>query len=155
MDLLERNPAAFTVDAALVIVDFLIRRGSYVATRGLLSISSHLMRVGVNEQAQTSATVWILPHSSLLGFAARFAKSDLKLPEALYETLSIYLLLTIGQKVAWNWPNIRSPPVLPQAAAAWRWRNPCPAGYPALDLVGRLKATMRHRLLDTMARLAL
>ncbi len=34
----------------------------------------------------------------LLGVAARLAKSDLKLPEALYETLSIYLLLAIGLK---------------------------------------------------------
>ena len=34
----------------------------------------------------------------LLGVAARLVKSDLRLPEALYETLSIYLLLAIGLK---------------------------------------------------------
>jgi uncharacterized protein len=34
----------------------------------------------------------------LLGVLARIAKSDLRLPEALYETLSIYLLLAIGLK---------------------------------------------------------
>jgi len=34
----------------------------------------------------------------LLGVAARLARSDLRLPEALYETLSIYLLLAIGLK---------------------------------------------------------
>jgi uncharacterized protein len=34
----------------------------------------------------------------LLGVLARLAKSDLRLPEALYETLSIYLLLAIGLK---------------------------------------------------------
>jgi hypothetical protein len=34
----------------------------------------------------------------LLGVFARLVKSDLKLPEALYETLSIYLLLAIGLK---------------------------------------------------------
>ncbi len=34
----------------------------------------------------------------LLGVAARIAKSDLRLPEALYETLSIFLLLAIGIK---------------------------------------------------------
>jgi len=34
----------------------------------------------------------------LLGVAARLAGSDLKLPEALYETLAIYLLLAIGLK---------------------------------------------------------
>lgn len=34
----------------------------------------------------------------LLGVLARIVKSDLRLPEALYETLSIYLLLAIGLK---------------------------------------------------------
>jgi len=34
----------------------------------------------------------------VLGVAARLLKSDLRLPEALYETLSIYLLLAIGLK---------------------------------------------------------
>lgn len=34
----------------------------------------------------------------LLGVTARLVKSDLRLPEALYETLSIYLLLAIGLK---------------------------------------------------------
>jgi hypothetical protein len=34
----------------------------------------------------------------LLGVLARVVKSDLRLPEALYETLSIYLLLAIGLK---------------------------------------------------------
>jgi hypothetical protein len=34
----------------------------------------------------------------VLGVAARLGKSDLRLPEALYETLSIYLLLAIGLK---------------------------------------------------------
>jgi len=34
----------------------------------------------------------------ILGVFARLVKSDLKLPEALYETLSIYLLLAIGLK---------------------------------------------------------
>jgi uncharacterized protein len=34
----------------------------------------------------------------LLGVAARLAGSDLRLPEALYETLAIYLLLAIGLK---------------------------------------------------------
>ena len=34
----------------------------------------------------------------LLGVFAKLAKSDLRLPEALYETLSIFLLLAIGLK---------------------------------------------------------
>ena len=33
-----------------------------------------------------------------LGVLARLARSDLRLPESLYETLSIYLLLAIGLK---------------------------------------------------------
>ena len=32
----------------------------------------------------------------LLGLIARIAKSDLRLPEALYDALAIYLLLAIG-----------------------------------------------------------
>ena len=32
----------------------------------------------------------------LLGVLAKLARSDLRLPEALYETLSIFLLLAIG-----------------------------------------------------------
>jgi hypothetical protein len=34
----------------------------------------------------------------VLGVVARLLKSDLRLPEALYETLTIYLLLAIGLK---------------------------------------------------------
>ncbi|MDP4591022.1 MAG: sodium-dependent bicarbonate transport family permease, partial [Burkholderiaceae bacterium] len=34
----------------------------------------------------------------VLGVFARLVGSDLRLPEALYETLSIYLLLAIGLK---------------------------------------------------------
>ena len=34
----------------------------------------------------------------VLGVLARLLRSDLRLPEALYETLSIYLLLAIGLK---------------------------------------------------------
>lgn len=39
-----------------------------------------------------------IPLFFLLGFAARLARSDLKLPGQLYEALSIYLLLAIGLK---------------------------------------------------------
>jgi hypothetical protein len=44
--------------------------------------------------AHVDVVVWFF----LLGLFARLAKSDLRLPEALYETLSIYLLLAIGLK---------------------------------------------------------
>jgi hypothetical protein len=40
----------------------------------------------------------IVVYFFLLGVLARLVKSDLRLPEALYETLSIYLLLAIGLK---------------------------------------------------------
>ncbi|MBL8513066.1 MAG: DUF4743 domain-containing protein [Betaproteobacteria bacterium] len=45
MDLLERNPSAFTVDAALVIVDFLIRRGYFTARREDYLALIRLMRL--------------------------------------------------------------------------------------------------------------
>jgi hypothetical protein len=44
--------------------------------------------------ASVDVVVWFF----LLGLFARLVKSDLRLPEALYETLSIYLLLAIGLK---------------------------------------------------------
>jgi hypothetical protein len=44
------------------------------------------------------ATVDVVVWFFLLGVFARLARSDLRLPEALYETLSIYLLLAIGLK---------------------------------------------------------
>jgi uncharacterized protein len=43
-------------------------------------------------------TVDVVVWFFLLGVFARLVKSDLRLPEALYETLSIYLLLAIGLK---------------------------------------------------------
>ena len=39
-----------------------------------------------------------IPLFFMLGFAARLARSDLKIPGQLYEALSIYLLLAIGLK---------------------------------------------------------
>lgn len=76
----------------------------------------------------------------LLGFAARFAKSDLKLPEALYETLSIYLLLTIGLKGGVELAKHPIATVLPQAAAAVAMGAILPLlAYPALRWLGRLQ----------------
>ena len=43
-------------------------------------------------------TIDVVVFFFVLGVFARLVKSDLKLPEALYETLSIYLLLAIGLK---------------------------------------------------------
>jgi hypothetical protein len=54
----------------------------------------------------------------LLGLVARLAKSDLRLPEALYETLAIYLLLAIGLKGGVQLAQQPIATVLPQAIAA-------------------------------------
>ncbi len=53
----------------------------------------------------------------LLGVLARVAKSDLRLPEALYETLSIYLLLAIGLKGGLELSRQPLDALLPQVAA--------------------------------------
>lgn len=45
-----------------------------------------------------AGTIDVVVPFFLLGVLARLVKSDLRLPEALYETLSIYLLLAIGLK---------------------------------------------------------
>lgn len=58
-----------------------------------------------------------IPLFFLLGFAARLARSDLKLPAQLYEALSIYLLLAIGLKGGMELAKQDPLHVLPQAAA--------------------------------------
>lgn len=52
----------------------------------------------------------------LLGLAAGWAKSDLKLPSALYETLSVFLLLAIGIKGGLILAKQPVMTILPQAA---------------------------------------
>jgi len=54
----------------------------------------------------------------LLGLAARLARSDLRLPEALYETLALYLLLAIGLKGGVELARHSLAPLLPQLAGA-------------------------------------
>jgi hypothetical protein len=54
----------------------------------------------------------------LLGLIARIAKSDLRLPEAMYEALAIYLLLAIGLKGGVQLAQQPLATVLPQALAA-------------------------------------
>jgi hypothetical protein len=54
----------------------------------------------------------------LLGLIARIAKSDLRLPEALYDALAIYLLLAIGLKGGVQLAQQPLAQVLPQALAA-------------------------------------
>jgi len=54
----------------------------------------------------------------LLGLVARLAKSDLRLPEGLYDALAIYLLLAIGLKGGVQLAQQPLTTVLPQALAA-------------------------------------
>lgn len=53
----------------------------------------------------------------LLGVFARLVRSDLRLPEPLYETLSIYLLLAIGLKGGLELSRLPLSTLLPQIAA--------------------------------------
>jgi hypothetical protein len=75
----------------------------------------------------------------ILGVVARLAKSDLRLPEPLYETLSIYLLLAIGLKGGVELARQPVASVLPSAFAAVALGAVIPlALYPVLRRIGRL-----------------
>jgi uncharacterized protein len=75
----------------------------------------------------------------LLGVVARLLKSDLKLPEALYETLSIYLLLAIGLKGGVELAKHPIATVAPQATAVIAMGLFLPLlAYPALRYLGKL-----------------
>jgi len=75
----------------------------------------------------------------VLGVAAKLAKSDLRLPEALYEALAIYLLLAIGLKGGVELARQPSLSVLPHALAAIALSAAIPlALYPILRAFGRL-----------------
>jgi len=74
-----------------------------------------------------------------LGVLARLAKSDLRLPEALYEALSIYLLLAIGLKGGVELAQQPVAAVLPQALAAIALGAAIPfLLFPVLLKIGRL-----------------
>ncbi|MCX8005550.1 MAG: sodium-dependent bicarbonate transport family permease [Burkholderiaceae bacterium] len=75
----------------------------------------------------------------LLGVLARVAKSDLRLPEALYEALSIYLLLAIGLKGGAQLAQQPVGALLPQVLAAVALGAVIPLLlFPVLRRVGRL-----------------
>lgn len=75
----------------------------------------------------------------LLGLGAKLAKSDLRLPESLYETLSIYLLLAIGLKGGIELARQPVATLLPQAAIAMLLSAAIPfLLYPVLRRAGRL-----------------
>jgi hypothetical protein len=75
----------------------------------------------------------------LLGVLAKLARSDLRLPEALYETLSIFLLLAIGLKGGVELARLPFASVAVQALAvvAMGFVLPLPA-YALLRRAGRL-----------------
>jgi uncharacterized protein len=75
----------------------------------------------------------------LLGAAARLAKSDLRLPQALYETLSIYLLLAIGLKGGVELAKNPFMTIAPQALAVVAMGVVLPLlAYPVLRFIGRM-----------------
>ena len=75
----------------------------------------------------------------VLGVAAKLAKSDLRLPEAMYEALAIYLLTAIGLKGGVELARQPALAVLPHAAAAIALGATLPLLlYPILRRVGRL-----------------
>lgn len=75
----------------------------------------------------------------LLGAGAKLAKSDLRLPDSLYETLSIYLLLAIGLKGGVELAKQPVMTLLPQAATAIALSALIPfIAYPVLRKFGRM-----------------
>lgn len=75
----------------------------------------------------------------LLGAFARLAKSDLRLPEALYETLSIYLLLAIGLKGGVEIAKHSLGAVAPQALAVIAMGALLPlVAFPVLRIFAKL-----------------
>ena len=75
----------------------------------------------------------------VLGVVARLGRSDLRLPEALYEALSIYLLLAIGLKGGVQLAQQPVATVLPQALAAMALGAAIPfLLFPVLARIGRL-----------------
>ena len=75
----------------------------------------------------------------LLGVAARLLRSDLRLPEAMYEGLSIYLLLAIGLKGGVELAKQPVMSLLPQALAVIALGLALPLlAYPVLRGIGKL-----------------
>jgi hypothetical protein len=75
----------------------------------------------------------------LLGVVARLLKSDLRLPEAMYEGLSIYLLLAIGLKGGVELSKHPVGPLLPQVGGVMLLGVLLPLiAYPVLRGLGRL-----------------
>lgn len=79
-----------------------------------------------------------IPLFFLLGFAARLARSDLKIPGQLYEALSIYLLIAIGLKGGMELAKQDPLALVPQAAAVIALGVVIPLlAFPLLHKLGR------------------
>jgi hypothetical protein len=79
-----------------------------------------------------------IPLFFLLGFVARLARSDLKIPAQLYEALSIYLLLAIGLKGGMELARQDALHVLPQALSVMTLGVIIPLiAFPILYKLGR------------------
>lgn len=79
-----------------------------------------------------------IPLFFLLGFVARLARSDLKIPGQLYEALSIYLLIAIGLKGGMELAKQDPLALLPQAAAVIALGVVIPLiAFPLLHKLGR------------------
>jgi hypothetical protein len=80
-----------------------------------------------------------IPLFFALGFAARLARSDLKIPAQLYEALSIYLLIAIGLKGGVELARQEALHILPQAIAVVGMGVVIPLiAFPILYKLGRL-----------------
>ncbi len=78
----------------------------------------------------------------ILGLAAKLCKSDLRLPEALYETLSIYLLLAIGIKGGVELTKFPIATLLPHATLAIILSSTIPLlVFGVLRYMGRIDST--------------
>lgn len=76
----------------------------------------------------------------LLGIAAGLGRSDLRIPSAIYEFLSLYLLLAIGLKGGIELSEYPFLPLLPKIVAVVLMGAVLPAlAYPVLRKVGKLK----------------
>jgi hypothetical protein len=76
----------------------------------------------------------------LLGVGAGLARSDLRLPPALYDFLSMYLLLSIGLKGGVELAEQPFSPLIPQIAMVFVMGLVLPLlGYPLLRHLGRLR----------------
>ena len=80
-----------------------------------------------------------IPLFFLLGFVARLARSDLKIPGQLYEALSIYLLLAIGLKGGMELARQDALALVPQALSVMALGAMIPLiAFPVLRKLGKL-----------------